>query len=152
MMPWPVLYPIIPGESKEDRRKRLNREAHKRLRDKDPEKDREKQRKWYSTYASKCREEEPEEFERRVNSRRLRYNYNISMGEYEEMLEEQGGLCKICRGTNADGRRLTVDHNHSTNQIRGLLCTKCNLGLGHFKDSINLLEAALLYMREYENL
>ena len=44
---------------------------------------------------------------------------------------------------------LTVDHNHVTGQIRGLLCTNCNLGIGNFKDKTELLKNAIKYLEKY---
>jgi len=60
--------------------------------------------------------------------------YNLSLEEYKRL----GTTCKICGGTS----NMVVDHNHHTGEVRGLLCSQCNSGLGFFKDSsTNLLEA-----------
>src|SRR3990167_5597356 len=67
--------------------------------------------------------------------RDLRVNFNISMEFYESMFRGQNGGCAICKKQNTDGRRLHVDHDHKTGRIRGLLCYRCNSGLGYFKDS-----------------
>ncbi len=80
------------------------------------------------------------------------------------MLDSQDGLCGICRlpetrvvksgnrkYTNPIAPRLAVDHNHVTNKNRGLLCAKCNIGLGHFQDSIENLEAAVAYLKKWDN-
>jgi len=72
---------------------------------------------------------------------------DITEEDYQVMLENQSGLCGICRRPNG-GRRFHVDHNHDTGFIRGLLCHKCNLGIGNLDDSILLLESALKYMKE----
>lgn len=57
----------------------------------------------------------------------LKRNYNITVEQYNEMLEKQNGCCAICeRPRELFERRLSVDHNHATNEIRGLLCTYCN--------------------------
>jgi hypothetical protein len=66
--------------------------------------------------------------EKRRNKKLLR-NYGINNAEYEEMLANQFGLCKIC-GKNS---KLLVDHSHKTGQIRGLLCIRCNSSLGWFE-------------------
>lgn len=62
---------------------------------------------------------------------------------YHETYREQGGRCAIC-STPAD--RLHIDHDHATNEVRGLLCRACNLGLGHFKDSVEALVKAQRYL------
>lgn len=72
--------------------------------------------------------------------------------DYQAMLDAQGGKCKICGtsdgGTVANGKpgRFRIDHCHATGRVRGLLCHSCNAGLGHFKDRIETLEAAIAYL------
>lgn len=65
----------------------------------------------------------------------------------EWLMDLQGHRCAIC-GINelGDTRQFAVDHDHSTGLVRGLLCANCNLGLGHFKDSTDILRAALSYL------
>jgi len=70
--------------------------------------------------------------------------------EFEAKLVEQGGKCAIC-GTDEPGRNKdwNADHCHNTGQKRGLLCNKCNLGIGHLNDDPALLQAALNYLLRY---
>lgn len=86
--------------------------------------------------------------EDRVDRTRLRL-YGITRKQYLEKLKEQGGVCKVCFGTNKSGRALFVDHNHRNGQIRGLLCSNCNAGLGHFLDDPELIDAGAAYLRSY---
>lgn len=72
--------------------------------------------------------------------------YGLRRGEFASLLEEQGGLCKICFRVDPAGRNLAVDHDHATNKVRGLLCSSCNIGLGNFRDNPSLLRAAALYL------
>lgn len=67
------------------------------------------------------------------------------------MIEQQEGRCGICGGL-PDGKweRLAVDHDHATNQVRGLLCTNCNLILGNAQDNTEILERAINYL-EFHN-
>lgn len=90
----------------------------------------------------------------KVRNRQLRYKHGITLEQYNTMLEEQRGKCKICGalGGRINPRtqrpsNLSVDHDHKTNQIRGLLCDDCNTGLGKFKDQPKLLERAIHYLR-----
>lgn len=70
--------------------------------------------------------------------------YGITIEEYNQILSEQGGVCAICK---EEGRpHLHVDHNHDTREIRGLLCRKCNSGLGFFNDNPNLTQKATEYL------
>lgn len=71
-------------------------------------------------------------------------NYNITLEEYRKLLEGQNGVCKICG--KSDSKALSVDHSHITGEIRGLLCQKCNSGLGMFNDSPELLNKAIEYL------
>jgi len=68
------------------------------------------------------------------------------------MIDEQGGLCAIC-GKPASGKghcsRLHVDHDHKTGAVRGMLCHRCNAGLGQFGDDSLVLEAALAYLKKH---
>lgn len=73
--------------------------------------------------------------------------YGIPEGDYDRMLEAQNGLCAICLGRPVS-KRLAVDHDHKTNEVRGLLCSRCNhdlLGAAH--DSLDLLLRAVDYLR-----
>ena len=80
----------------------------------------------------------------------------ISVNEYEKILKKQNGLCKICKqpetmkGANVNAiKRLAIDHKHDgSNKIRGLLCHHCNVSLGGFKDSIEILKSAIEYLEE----
>jgi hypothetical protein len=85
----------------------------------------------------------------------LKKHYGIGLAEYEAMLKEQNGVCGICKkpetARNKDGgpRRMPVDHCHATGEIRGLLCTHCNRGLGMFKDSAVNLQSAIDYLARF---
>lgn len=82
----------------------------------------------------------------------LRTEHGITVEGYKTLWELQKGLCAICeralqRGARG-GNAAHVDHDHETNEIRGLLCFTCNTALGKFLDSEKLLEAALAYLRK----
>lgn len=74
--------------------------------------------------------------------------YNISAAEYWAIHEYQGGSCFICQRAKGVGRkRLSVDHDHATNIVRGLLCQKCNRDiLGHARDDVEFFERAIKYL------
>lgn len=72
----------------------------------------------------------------------LEKKYGITTEDHEQMLKEQGGACAICKEVGP----LVVDHCHQTTVVRGLLCSHCNLGLGHFKDNAGTLRAAANYL------
>lgn len=82
--------------------------------------------------------------------RMLRRNYGLTPEAYDAMVEAQNNQCLICRTTGEEVRnnRLVVDHCHATGVVRGLLCSKCNLLLGHADDTIERLEQAIMYLRD----
>jgi hypothetical protein len=65
---------------------------------------------------------------------------------YAQIFEIQNGLCAICRCRPELKKRFCFDHDHKTNQIRGLLCTRCNAGIGYFRDNTNALYSAVRYL------
>lgn len=79
----------------------------------------------------------------------LEYKYGLSLAQYSSMLSAQSGVCKICGAPPEDCKphgRLNVDHDHDTGKVRGLLCNRCNVALGGFRDSPALLLSAVKYL------
>ena len=77
---------------------------------------------------------------------RLKAAYFLTIEEYETILKSQHGRCAIC-GTDQPGAKgFAVDHDHFTEAIRGILCPRCNVGLGQFQDSPALLRKASEYL------
>lgn len=70
--------------------------------------------------------------------------YGLSEGEYMRMHRRQGGRCLICRKKTL--KKLYVDHDHKTGAVRGLLCNRCNMGLGYFNDNPEDLKSAVRYL------
>jgi len=88
-----------------------------------------------------------------VRQSRYKNWYGISLAEYDSIFSAQNGGCAIC-GCDLPqyGRHTHLDHKHDANQkIRGILCRGCNLGLGGFKDSPILLDAAKAYLARAQN-
>lgn len=84
-------------------------------------------------------------------NRSLKFKYGITSDDYNQMLSNQDGCCAICKSTETRGAHsFSVDHNHSTGNVRGLLCNNCNRALGMFGDSIPNIENALNYLRKYD--
>jgi hypothetical protein len=79
--------------------------------------------------------------------------YKITLEEYRSLCGAQNDLCAICsrpetRKINGRVTALSVDHDHATGKVRGLLCHGCNVGLGGFRDQPELLVKAINYLRE----
>lgn len=85
---------------------------------------------------------------------RFRANdYGIDNGWYNKKFNEQQGCCAVCGIHQSELKRgFDIDHNHFTNQVRGLLCTNCNNGIGRFKENIQTLEKAIKYLEYYNKL
>lgn len=106
---------------------------------------------WHETMPNKdraarmrqYRQENPTKF----RNYELKKRFGIGATEYDEILEKQNGKCAICGGED-DHFSLAVDHCHNKKHIRGLLCSKCNRGLGLFRDSPQLLKQAIEYLQQ----
>lgn len=115
-------------------------------------------KKCLADYASRWVDQNPE----KAFDTYLRRTYGLTLERYSELLAEQGGCCAICgepptvqnsgRWTRKRRRpappKLVVDHDHETGKVRGLLCGMCNAGLGHLKDSLDVLRFAIKYLEE----
>lgn len=76
----------------------------------------------------------------------LRYNYGLSLEDWNSMNEAQDGRCRLCRRK----RKLFVDHCHETGRVRSLLCSRCNTGMGCFEDSVDMLKRAIHYLTSHD--
>jgi hypothetical protein len=108
-------------------------------------------RKWAQDNPEKARAQAQKRQELGLNRAQIRFRkYGIGATEYAALLASQGEACAICKRT-ASGRKdsteLCVDHCHTSNDIRGLLCHSCNRALGLFQDSPEILEEAAAYLR-----
>ena len=94
--------------------------------------------------------EDPEYAERFLDKRRQRAKqrkYGISREIHEEMVAAQGGRCLICKRK----AELCIDHDHESGVVRGLLCRRCNMGLGYFGENPIILQRAIRYLMETES-
>lgn len=99
---------------------------------------------------AKNREKPKEQKQREARKQKLK-KYGLTEQDYEHLLFEQGGVCKICGSATSQrtgDKYLYVDHDHVTGKVRGLLCHHCNAGIGHFKDQALLLVKAVAYLNE----
>ncbi len=100
------------------------------------------------------RKKNPEECLRLAKLRRarlLKLRYGLTEGEVSSIVGQQNNKCVICGETFGKGRERTyrIDHDHITGALRELLCSGCNLGLGSFKDSSELLRRAADYLEKH---
>jgi hypothetical protein len=76
--------------------------------------------------------------------------YGLTVEQKQAMIDSQDGKCAICKLDLETTHNICVDHCHKTNKVRGILCRKCNLGIGHLNDSIDILKAAQAYLKKYK--
>jgi len=103
---------------------------------------------------SEQRRQYKQKYPERVRGNHLRVTFGISLEQYDQMHADQNGLCAICGNPetiarNGKVRLLAVDHCHTTNKVRGLLCGNCNPMIGYAKDNIQVLERAIEYLRSH---
>lgn len=83
------------------------------------------------------------------NLRMVLSRHGIDQSQMNDMLNVQNFVCAICHMPQENPPiSLAVDHCHKTGTIRGLLCGNCNHALGKFKDSISILESAIVYLKK----
>ncbi len=109
--------------------------------------------RYYQRECKSCTKERRSEWWRSEKGKRsskntkLKHKYGITIEQYEELLYACNGKCEICGAAfGKNGNPLSIDHDHETGKIRGLLCDKCNLGVSHFRDNIDLMLAAAQYI------
>lgn len=121
-------------------------DCRRRWREKNPEKIKAYRKKYKLEHREQIREYS-REYDRKTPYDRYK-KYGLSSEDAQKLLEQQGGKCAICGTEEWGGWHHTycVDHDHDTGQVRGLLCTRCNAGLGHFQDDPDLLLRAAQYL------
>lgn len=84
-----------------------------------------------------------------INLRATVKRYGLTLDDWDRMLIEQSGRCACCSAQMMQPNEPAVDHNHTTGQVRGLLCNNCNLGIGHFDESVERLQLAIQYLSAF---
>lgn len=98
-----------------------------------------KAREWEKAHHAHCRE-------RHLNPQ-TKYIHGITRAQYDARLAAQNHRCAICRSDDSGGSgQFHLDHDHTTGALRGFLCSRCNQGLGRFRDDPTLFEAAVAYL------
>jgi len=115
--------------------KQCRADYQREYRRKNPQRNRDSSKRWRD--ANKARYQ-------KHNRKQGLKKYGLDQEAFDKLLREQDGRCAICR--KASDRTLHVDHDHVTGKVRGLLCTRCNPGLGYFQDDPALCRAAADYL------
>lgn len=119
-----------------------NKKYHRKYKKRHPKKVKESQRKY-----CKNNKEKVKEINKKSYNRCRFKKYNMTLDEYNVMLENQNYKCAICGKTKSEnGKSFAVDHNHKTGKVRGLLCNHCNVGIGYLGDSAEITAKATAYL------
>lgn len=113
----------------------------------DPEKRRAWARKYLATHLEQAEKARVRARVQQAAKRADNPHWQRRQSIYQELVEMQGGeLCLICGAGPAEKKRLFIDHDHSTDEIRGLLCPRCNRLLGNAADSVEVLRKCIEYL------
>lgn len=91
--------------------------------------------------------------DRQAHDKYLQRTYGIDIEEFDRIWSSQGETCAVCEGRHSDSarnRRPTVDHDHKTGRVRGLLCFTCNTSIGKLGDTYEALQRAADYLKDKE--
>jgi hypothetical protein len=97
-------------------------------------------------YCYRCKKIVAAEHSNGAHARAIFERYGLTSEDYDALYEFQGGRCALCRIATGKSRRLTVDHDHKTGKVRGLLCRPCNNILGMARDAISFFRRCIAYL------
>lgn len=97
-------------------------------------------------YVRAYKQRHPDRVKNSDRNRMYRKKYGMTVAQYEQMVESQGGVCAVCQKPETR-RALAVDHNHETGATRSLLCSNCNTAIGLLQDSAELADSVASYLR-----
>jgi len=113
----------------------------------------------YDYRCKECRKIDSSKRYRKIRDSKIRKKFGINSEIYERMLNSQNGRCAICGNEETSINKkynrikiLAIDHDHKNNRVRGLLCSRCNISLGGFKEDSAILERAIEYLKKWESI
>lgn len=134
-----------------EEKKKYDADRQRKYRKENKEKVRKAGRKYYKENPEKYKERRLR-YKGKMRDTYLKRNYGITLIEYNLLLKKQDYKCAICGSKDPKGfskENLSVDHNHKTGKVRGLLCQPCNMFLGLIKDDKNILSKTIKYLEEF---
>jgi len=117
------------------------------------EREKVKRKKWYEANKDRVIEQTRKRYFQNsfeINLKRKLRKYNLSVQDYENLLETQGKTCANTGCESIDKSKLVIDHCHITGAVRGLLCNQCNTALGLLKESHKALSGLSAYLDKYK--
>lgn len=139
-----------------DKVKEQGRRSRSNLTREDKDRRNELSREWHKLhpgYAEQQRDKTKSkpDYKEKIREKNLRDNFGLTIQQYDEMDEQQGHRCAICKSVNLSNKAIKhwhIDHCHKTGIVRGLLCDKCNRGLGLFRDNPQILKSVIKYLSQ----
>ena len=117
-----------------------------------PWKDKERGRAWSREYTKRIHRDgtswaklHPVQVKAKRRQRTLK-QYGLTPEQWDTLFAKQGHACAICRSPNPNGPNWATDHDHLTGKVRGILCSRCNTGIGQLQESHTLLRLAAEYL------
>ena len=115
--------------------------------------DRPKRKDGKCSWCKVCNSVTASQWQKKNSDRKKARKYGLDLSEYQELKAKHKGLCAICGNLETNlfrgvVRELSIDHCHKTNKVRGLVCNNCNLGLGFFKDNVDVMASAISYLHK----
>lgn len=118
-------------------------------------------KKWFRDYMKERRKGRPDVYDKEDKKAydqrfKLLKNYGLTLEEYERLLRQTNGICPICQKEFAekkhkkgcDAKGPVVDHNHETNEVRGIICGMCNIGIGVFYEDQETMIRAIKWLNK----
>lgn len=110
----------------------------------------------YGSWCRLCKNEDSKKFRKnnpdgkiQTKKHNIKSKYGITLEQWQQMYDEQGGYCAICRQPEVN-RNLGVDHQHSDGKVRSLLCCKCNLLVGIIETEFwGLKDKVITYLEKH---
>jgi len=134
----------MPYKNEEDHR-RNSRQYYKEHR----EKELERTKQYYQNHREKELKRMKQRYLLKGKNELFVSKYGLSYKDWEGLWYSQDGHCAICDKFFADKTDICVDHNHKTGEVRSLLCKRCNIGIGLFDDSHELLKNTVEYLKRF---
>ena len=100
-------------------------------------------KEWHHKYHKNWRKHNA----RLVRNTNYKRKFGITIDDFDEILKKQGGACALCGKHEWNGKRISVDHDHNSGKVRGLLCNRCNTALGALGDTVESIEKVLQYLK-----
>lgn len=144
-------------------KKRVLASARKAYAKRDKEKCAAQRRVWHAANKDSCNARQREwcrQNPQKVLAKYIKGKYGLTLDDLQRMIDDQGGRCAACReesvalamcsvGKGVGSSNTAIDHDHATNQVRGLLCKRCNTAIGFLKDSPLRAERVAVYLRKH---